>query len=49
MRFSFLRSFMIATVTVIFSCLAVNAATLTEKVAAGGNPSLGFATAVPWG
>ena len=35
MRFSFLRSFIITTVTVVFSCLAVNAATLTEKVAAG--------------
>ena len=49
MRFNFLKSFIITTVTVIFSCLAVNAATLTEKVAGGGNPSLGFATAVPWG
>ena len=49
MRFNFLKPFIITTSAVIFSCFAVNAATLTEKVAGGEKPSLGFATAVPWG
>ena len=49
MRFNFLRSFIITSVSLILGSFAVNAATLSEKVAAGEKPSLGFATAVPWG
>ena len=43
-----MRSLLI-TITIIFSSFSISAQSLSEKVAAGGNPSLGFATAVPWG
>ncbi len=43
-----MRSLLIA-ITIIFSSFAVSAQSLSEKVAAGDKPSLGFATAVPWG
>ena len=43
-----MRSLLI-TLTIIFSSFSISAQSLSEKVAAGGNPSLGFATAVPWG
>ena len=43
-----MRSLLI-TITIILSSFSISAQSLSEKVAAGGNPSLGFATAVPWG
>ena len=43
-----MRSLIIAT-TIILTSFSINAESLSEKVAAGGKPSLGFATAVPWG
>ena len=43
-----MRSLLI-TITIIFSSFTISAQSLSEKVAAGENPSLGFATAVPWG
>lgn len=43
-----MKSLLIA-ITIIFSSFSISAQSLSEKVAAGGNPSLGFATAVPWG
>ena len=43
-----MRSLLI-TITIIFSSFAISAQSLSEKVAAGEKPSLGFATAVPWG
>ena len=43
-----MRSLLI-TLTIILSSFSISAQSLSEKVAAGGNPSLGFATAVPWG
>ena len=43
-----MRSLIIAT-TIILTSFSINAQSLSEKVAAGGKPSLGFATAVPWG
>ena len=43
-----MRSLIIA-ITIIFTSFSINAESLSEKVAAGGKPSLGFATAVPWG
>jgi polar amino acid transport system substrate-binding protein len=43
-----MRSLLI-TLTIIFSSFSISAQSLSEKVAAGANPSLGFATAVPWG
>ena len=43
-----MRSLIIA-VTIILTSFSINAESLSEKVAAGGKPSLGFATAVPWG
>jgi len=43
-----MRSLLIA-ITIFFSSFAVSAQSLSEKVAAGDKPSLGFATAVPWG
>jgi len=43
-----MRSLLI-TITIIFSSFTVSAQSLSEKVASGGKPSLGFATAVPWG
>ena len=43
-----MRSLLI-TITIILSSFSISAQSLSEKVAAGGKPSLGFATAVPWG
>ncbi len=43
-----MRSLIILT-AIIFSSFSISAQSLSEKVAAGGKPSLGFATAVPWG
>tara|TARA_B100000927_G_scaffold273626_1_gene252212 strand:+ start:3193 stop:4023 length:831 start_codon:yes stop_codon:yes gene_type:complete len=43
-----MRSLIIAT-TIILTSFSINAESLSEKVASGGKPSLGFATAVPWG
>ena len=43
-----MRSLLI-TLTIIFSSFSISAQSLSEKVAAGASPSLGFATAVPWG
>ena len=43
-----MRSLLIA-ITIFFFSFAVSAQSLSEKVAAGDKPSLGFATAVPWG
>jgi len=43
-----MRSLIIAT-TIILTSFSINAQSLSEKVASGGKPSLGFATAVPWG
>ena len=43
-----MRSLIIA-ISFILSSFSISAQSLSEKVAAGGNPSLGFATAVPWG
>ena len=43
-----MRLLIIAT-TIILTSFSINAESLSEKVAAGGKPSLGFATAVPWG
>ena len=43
-----MRSLIIA-ITIIITSFSINAESLSEKVAAGGKPSLGFATAVPWG
>ena len=43
-----MRSLLI-TITIIFSSFTVSAESLSEKVASGQKPSLGFATAVPWG
>ncbi len=43
-----MRSLIIA-ITIILTSFSINAESLSEKVAAGGKPSLGFATAVPWG
>ena len=43
-----MRSLLI-TITIIFSSFTVSAQSLSEKVASGAKPSLGFATAVPWG
>ena len=43
-----MRSLLIA-ITLIFASFTVSADALSDKVAGGGKPSLGFATAVPWG
>jgi len=43
-----MRSILIA-ITIVFTSFTVSAQSLSEKVAAGDKPSLGFATAVPWG
>ena len=43
-----MRSLLI-TITIILSSFTVSAQSLSEKVASGEKPSLGFATAVPWG
>ena len=43
-----MRSLIIG-ITIILTSFSINAESLSEKVAAGGKPSLGFATAVPWG
>ena len=43
-----MRSLIIA-ITIILTSFSINADSLSEKVAAGEKPSLGFATAVPWG
>jgi polar amino acid transport system substrate-binding protein len=43
-----MRSLIIA-ITIILTSFSINAESLSEKVASGGKPSLGFATAVPWG
>ncbi len=40
---------LIILIAIIFSSFSISAQSLSEKVAAGGKPSLGFATAVPWG
>ena len=36
-------------IAIIFSSFSISAQSLSEKITAGGKPSLGFATAVPWG
>ena len=43
-----MRSLLI-TITIMLSSFTVSAQSLSEKVASGEKPSLGFATAVPWG
>jgi len=43
-----MRSLIIG-ITIILTSFSINAESLSEKVAAGEKPSLGFATAVPWG